>query len=727
MPIKSLFSAVCLAVLASPVAVFSASVSYVQPQIQFGSSIIGVQTDSAGNIYSLVSIPGGGYVVVKTSGDSGQSGWSAPVPEPGSYTPAFAVGNDGSVYITGTAGEPIATTAGALQPSPPLDDLGNVPYLLKLSPTGAIVLATYLCGEASCYPQAIAVDSANDIYITGYLSAPPGTFSPTAGSIGILDGNVFTLKVDPGGSNLLFAIGAGGTVITLDPAGDPYFAFEDVDIIPQILDVTSEPTSLQHVVSVDPTGSSLRFDAFLEDGVPGGIALDSSGNVYLAGTTYGPGYPAAGSPIQTVYEVLPSNPQNVVYSYCLPNMIDPTFPPNCLGPLGPPPLPSVPAPSNFAGGAGYASVIDPAADSLRQSTYFGGTGSSVISSISVNQANGQVNLTGYMTSSDLPGLDAGSRHCVPSLYISQITWSANAALVQTTPILPINGFTLLSSATGQDGRIYVTDGASVAVVDPSLPSPPIACIVNAADLNWTSTIAPGQLLTIFGSNLSNATVAGVPANGQWPTALPGANVAVTFDGIPAPLLYVSPNQINVQAPFEINGKNQTTLHLTAGAVADSRVLQVVPSVPTIFQTPIAPGDCPNIFAGATEVLAFNQDGSNNSCSHQATSGSTVIFFVNGLGATSLTKTTGAVNSGAIPEPDEIVTLPPAGNYTSPIVSFGPVTSLKNSISGVYSVEVTIDPSFHYDIVTPLLFGSIPAVNGLDIRSCGQPSCSPAAK
>jgi uncharacterized protein (TIGR03437 family) len=160
-----------------------------------------------------------------------------------------------------------------------------------------------------------------------------------------------------------------------------------------------------------------------------------------------------------------------------------------------------------------------------------------------------------------------------------------------------------------------------------------------------------------------------------------------------------------------------------GTVADSRVLQVVPSAPTIFQVPMAPGDCPYIYAGATEILAINQDGSSNSCAHQASPGSTVTFFVNGLGVTSLTKTTGAVNTAATPEPSETVTIPQSGDYTFPIVTLGPVTSLKNSISGVYSVQVTIDPSYGDDIVTPLLFGGVPAVNGLDIRNCGLPGCT----
>jgi hypothetical protein len=420
MSIKLLLSAALLTTCVVPASLFCAGVSFVQPQIPSGYSIIGVNTDDASNVYSLASTPAGDAVVVKTSADSAQGGWIASLPAESGYPPTFTVANDGSVYVSGTTVQAVATTAGVLQVTPPQNPSANVlPYLEKLSPEGAVVFATYICGDAACLPQAMAVDSEDNVYITGFLNPENGVFSTTTGSIGTLERNVFTIKVDPTGSKLLFAIGAGGSVITLDSAGDPYFAFEDVDVIPEVLDVTSAGTSLQHLVGVDPTGAYLGVNLYLADGSPSGIVLDSSENVYLAGTRHAAGYPIAGSAIQDAYMVLPANPQNVPVQTCFStNPFGGGGGLQCIG-LPPPPLPSVPAPSDYSAGlTGYLSVLGSASMpfSLLQSTYFGGTSSSVISSVSVGQAGGPVNLTGYVTSSDLPGLDAGSRHCVPSSF-----------------------------------------------------------------------------------------------------------------------------------------------------------------------------------------------------------------------------------------------------------------------------------------------------------------------
>ena len=92
-------------------------------------------------------------------------------------------------------------------------------------------------------------------------------------------------------------------------------------------------------------------------------------------------------------------------------------------------------------------------------------------------------------------------------------------------------------------------------------------IVNSASFNSTlsPSVAPGSLVTIFGSNLSSSTV--TPVGPDYPTKLPGSSTWVTFGGIAAPLLYVSPNQINLQVPFEVSGAGLDVLVQNGGAVS----------------------------------------------------------------------------------------------------------------------------------------------------------------
>jgi hypothetical protein len=88
-----------------------------------------------------------------------------------------------------------------------------------------------------------------------------------------------------------------------------------------------------------------------------------------------------------------------------------------------------------------------------------------------------------------------------------------------------------------------------------MPSGPIACILDSADLQPVTSIAPGELLSIFGESLSFGVI--IPAPGQYPTSLGG--VSVQTDGIQSPLLYFSPRQINFQTPFEIAGAAQANI------------------------------------------------------------------------------------------------------------------------------------------------------------------------
>jgi uncharacterized protein (TIGR03437 family) len=100
-------------------------------------------------------------------------------------------------------------------------------------------------------------------------------------------------------------------------------------------------------------------------------------------------------------------------------------------------------------------------------------------------------------------------------------------------------------------------------------------------------VAPGTLITIVGNFLSEQTVKAVPnAQGFYPTKLGG--VEVYFDGIRAPLLYVSPTQINAQLPFEVSDANGVTAFVRterANGVTTSTVnigVPVVASSPGIF-------------------------------------------------------------------------------------------------------------------------------------------------
>ncbi len=100
-------------------------------------------------------------------------------------------------------------------------------------------------------------------------------------------------------------------------------------------------------------------------------------------------------------------------------------------------------------------------------------------------------------------------------------------------------------------------------------------------------LAPGTLVSIFGTNLADTTAFASPnASGSYPTNFDG--VQVYFDGIRSPILYVSPTQINTQLPFDVSGSNGVsafvrTVHNDGSITATNAIgVPVVQENPGIF-------------------------------------------------------------------------------------------------------------------------------------------------
>ena len=103
----------------------------------------------------------------------------------------------------------------------------------------------------------------------------------------------------------------------------------------------------------------------------------------------------------------------------------------------------------------------------------------------------------------------------------------------------------------------------------------------------TASVAPGSLVSFFGSNLSDQT-ASAPLNGILPLSLGG--VEVYFNGVQAPLLYVSPTQINSQLNFNFGFASTGTanawvrIQRNDGTITATNTVAVsiVPANPGIF-------------------------------------------------------------------------------------------------------------------------------------------------
>jgi len=119
----------------------------------------------------------------------------------------------------------------------------------------------------------------------------------------------------------------------------------------------------------------------------------------------------------------------------------------------------------------------------------------------------------------------------------------------------------------------------VMFVNSTSPGPQITAVGNA--LSFMQSASPGMLMTVFGSQLSTST--------QQASGLPLANslagVSATVNGWPAPLLYVSPGQVNLQVPYEA-GAGPATLGINNNGQIGGYQFNVSPSAPGIMSTVI---------------------------------------------------------------------------------------------------------------------------------------------
>ena len=99
----------------------------------------------------------------------------------------------------------------------------------------------------------------------------------------------------------------------------------------------------------------------------------------------------------------------------------------------------------------------------------------------------------------------------------------------------------------------------------------------------TAKVAPGTLVTIVGENLAAREATATLTGNDLPHTLGGVEVYV--DGLSAPLMYVSPTQINTQMPFEVNEATSVSVWVrTQDASGNVRVTNAI-AVPVVPQNP----------------------------------------------------------------------------------------------------------------------------------------------
>lgn len=160
----------------------------------------------------------------------------------------------------------------------------------------------------------------------------------------------------------------------------------------------------------------------------------------------------------------------------------------------------------------------------------------------------------------------------------------------------------------------------------------IRCIAHGATFE-NGPVAPGEIVTLFGKRIGTdpAQTLKLGVGGDVANYLGG--VSVYFNGVSAPLLYVSGSQINAVVPFEVANWSETSVLI----VKDGALLPSV-SVPV---TAVRPG----VFGVGEAWSIFNQDGTQNSTANPAEPGSIVSLYMTGAGLMNPAPRTGSVGQG----------------------------------------------------------------------------------
>jgi uncharacterized protein (TIGR03437 family) len=639
-----------------------------------GTVVTVLKLDAAGNLYVGGSIKPASpkaatdftdAFVAKLSPDGSQTIFSTVLA--GSLTDQvndIAIAPDGTIHAIGSTGSTdFPTTSSALQTAFGTGD--TKAFYARIDPKGAVAYSTFLGGATSTIPgQSVTLDSAGAVYLSGRET--------------IITANPFVIKLDVAGHVVFQTSLTGGSRIALDAQSNIYvtgivYSSSVIATTPGAFqpkvpssscpaNVRDTPCRHPYVSKLDPTGQKLLYSTYLAGGGEESsiaLAVDPQGNAYFAGTTTSLNFPITPGAYQTASVAGPFPPVNIT------------------GP-GPGPDPTT----------GFITKLNPTGTALVFSTFLGGTASDAISAIALDSAS-NVYVAGSAVSQDFPGLSAVPLQCTGRSFVTRLS-ADGSSLSHTQLAYGVPGATVGALALDAAGNPWIADGAFLAHTNLFAAPHRVACATDSADFTVLTRIVPGQLISLFGNNLAlaNPQSANPPPGGNYPTSL--GNVSVTFNGTPAPLLYVSPSQVNLQVPFEIAG--QATAHMqialqpSLGPTVESADFAIDARAPSVFVLESGTLFCGPVPITGQHPLAVNADGTINSCGNPAIRGTPVTIFFQGVGVTDPAQSTGAVTTA--PQPLSLLL-----SSTNNPAFFRNAASVPGSISGIWSVQLQIPNGF----------------------------------
>ncbi len=247
---------------------------------------------------------------------------------------------------------------------------------------------------------------------------------------------------------------------------------------------------------------------------------------------------------------------------------------------------------------------------------------------------------GIVPATQTAQLDSGAQSTAFTLTSSAGWFSATASKSTTPATVNVNvnasglpqgtytGTITVSPATGTPQILTVflqVNGTAVVL-------PQVTAVVNGASQSAATALAPGEIITIYGSGLG-------PVNGQGgilssPDRIDSiaGGTRVWFGVIPAPILYTFTGQVNTIVPYEASGSTPLQVEFD-GRRSLPRDVLVVSAAPALFTQNAS---------GKGRAAVLNQDYSLNTPQQRAARGSVIMIYATGGGQTLPASTTGQI-------------------------------------------------------------------------------------
>ncbi len=451
----------------------------------------------------------------------------------------------GHVYVTGNTGSLDFPTKGAIQTK--MAGSGDV-FVAELNPAGSSLLyATYLGGSGIDTASAIAIDSAGNAYVVGStFSTDFPTKAAFQGARGAQE-DAFVTKVNPTGTDWVYSTYLGGNnvdqgnAIAVDAAGSAYVTGYTASTnfpLESSFRGSNDASVDAFVTKINPAGSALVYSTYLGGSATDygtAIAVDSSGSAYVTGIVTSDDFPLA-------------------------NAID-----NKLG--------------SHAVDDVFVTKFNPSGSALVYSTYLGGGSADDPYALALDQA-GNVYITGRTNSSDFPLTNPiQTTRTAFDMFVTEINAAGSARLFSTfiggsgsesgrgIAVDRLGNIHIAGEGTSTDfpvkGAFQGTSGggsapqdALVLLLGDAQPSKGPAITGVSDNLIGGGAVTPGGWFYVVGTDLSETTRIWGSSDfaadlNTLPTDLNGVEVWV--NGAPVPVYFISPGQVNAQAPSNISG------------------------------------------------------------------------------------------------------------------------------------------------------------------------------